>query len=139
MNGAPGSHSSSKMGFYPVSFLDPVKDVAKKMFGWDGQMTPDARIMLDGICRSGMKISEGYWRDLTLVRIPKTETKLVFDDVWFDNEAKWIVANGGFVVRVTKDGYPSPVMTCDTIDIPNDKSLTEFKRMIVLHVSKALM
>jgi hypothetical protein len=128
------------MGFYPVSFVDPVKDIAKQFFGWDGSMNADARVMLDRICRMGRSISEDYWRDLTVTRIPKdvAGNKIVFDDVWFPNEVKMIVASGGLVIRVTKQGHESPLLPCETMDIHNDGSIIDLQQRVVLMVADAI-
>jgi len=126
---------SKQMGFYPASFMDPVKDVAKKHFGWDGKMTPDSRVLLDQICRRGRMISENYWRDLSILRIPKEAEKIVFDDLWFDNEAQFVVGCGGFVVRITKQGHLSPELRLEATDVPNDKTLRDFQRELMMAVS----
>lgn len=128
------------MGFYPVSFVDPVKDIARKFFEWDGKMDKEARILLDRICRMGRGISEDYWRDLTVARIPKDEAgdRIVFDDVWFPNEVKMIASSGGIVLRVIKQGFESPVLPCETIDIDNDGSMIDLQRMAVLAVTDAI-
>jgi hypothetical protein len=129
---------AKKMGFYPMSFVDPVKDLAKKFFGWDGKMDSDARILLDRICRLGRGISEDYWMNLTLARIPSEVDKVVFDDVMFDNEAKMIVSAGGVVVRVEKTGHSNPLMPCDLASLDNNGSLIDLNRMAVLIVAQAL-
>ena len=129
---------SKQMGFYPISFVDPVKDLAKKFFGWDGKMDKEARILLDGICRLGRGISEDYWMNLTLARIPHEVEKIVFDDVMFDNEAKMIASSGGVVVVVEKAGHSSPIMPCEVVHLDNNGSLADLNRMSVLIISQAL-
>ena len=131
---------AKNMDFHPVSFLDPVKDVARKFFGWDGTMDKDARILLDRLCRMGRSISEDYWRDLTVARIAKDTAgnKIVFDDVWFPNEVKMIMSSGGIILRIIKKGYDSPVLPCETIDIENDNSILDLQRRVILQVADAM-
>jgi hypothetical protein len=126
------------LGFYPVSFIDPVKDIAKRLYGWDGKMDQSARIMLDRICRMGREISEHYWRDMTLIRIPTDKTKIVFDDVYFANEFKAIVENGGIVLRVVRNGFDMPVVPCVSIDISNDGTLNDLQRSVLLVASEQM-
>jgi len=128
------------MDFYPVSFIDPVKEVARKFFNWQGKKEHEDRVLLDQICRMGRSISEDYWRDLTLAKIhaETQKDKIVFDDVWFANEVKMIVDNKGIVLRVTKKGYDSPVLPCETLDIENDGSILDLQRRVTLMIADVL-
>jgi hypothetical protein len=101
-------------------------------------MDIEGRILLDGICRTGRKISEDYWRNLVVSKIPKTITKVVFDDVYFDNEVRLITGSSGFVIRVTKKGQDLISLPCETIDISNDGSLSEFQKIATLKIAKAI-
>jgi len=125
------------MGFYPTSFSTPVKDVAKKLFGWNGKMDTDARILLDQICKMGRGISEHYWINLTLINIPNEAKKIVVDDIWFDNEASMIEQCGGFVLRIIRPGYEYTPLSCNTIDIVNDGTLAQLQRKVLLAVMQA--
>lgn len=129
---------SKQMGFYPISFVDPVKDLAKKFFGWDGKMDHEARVLLDRICRLGRTISEDYWMNLALARIPAGVEKIVFDDVMFDNEARMIASAGGVVVLVEKTGHLSPAMPCEVVKLENNGSLADLNRISLLLISQAL-
>lgn len=131
---------AKQLGFYPVSFIDPVKEIAKKFFGWDGKIDSEARVLLDRICRMGRSISENYWRDLAVSRIPKDAScnKIVFDDVWFDNEVRMIIDGGGKIIRVTKRSHNFLPLPCETIDIPNEDSLLSLQRLVMLKISPLL-
>lgn len=131
---------AKSIGFYPASFVDPVKQLAKEFFGWDGKMDDKARILLDGVCRVGRRISENYWLDLTVTRIPKDGTieKIVFDDVWFPNEAVWISDCGGVVFMVTRPGHTNPSLPCETVEISNDGSLSSLQHLAPLIIQDEL-
>ena len=131
---------AKQMQFYPISFIDPVKDLAKQFFGWDGSMNSESRILLDRICRLGRSIAEDYWMNLSLVRAAKASigNKIIFDDVWFANEAKMIIASGGIVVRVKKNDHNSPVLPCETLDIDNNGSLVELQRTLIPSIVDAM-
>ena len=129
---------TKSLHFYPVSFVEPVKDIAKKFFQWNGTMNPDARVLLNNICRMGRSISEDYWRDLTVTRIPQETKRVIFDDVWFPNEAKMIASNGGIMIRVLKAGYESPVLPCEMLDIFNDGSLADLQTRTSMLVAHAM-
>ena len=128
-------------GFYPASPVDPVKDIAKEFFGWDGRMDDAARLLLDHICRVGRRISEGYWLDLAIAKVPKDGSvgRLVLDDVWFPNEAVWVAGCCGILFRVTRPGHDTPTLPCETVEIPNHGTLAELQRVAVLVVEKAMV
>jgi len=131
---------AKKLGYYPVSFLEPIKEAAKKYFDWDGRMNSDSKVLLDRICRMGRTISEDYWMNLTLSKIPKDENiKIVFDDLWFENEVKMITSNGGIIFKVTKDGLDSINLPCEMVEIPNDGSIINLQTRALLIVSEALL
>lgn len=131
---------AKKLGYYPISFMEPVREAAKKYFDWDGNMNSEAKVLLDRICRMGRTISEDYWMNLTLSRIPKEDNiKIVFDDLWFDNEVKMITSNGGIIFRVTKDGISSPTLPCEMIEISNNGSVADLQTRTLLIVSDALL
>lgn len=132
---------AKQLGFYPISLVDPVKGVTKEFFRWDGKMDDDARLLLDQVCRVGRRISEGYWLDLAVTKMPKDDTvkRVVFDDVWFPNEARWIAGCGGIVFRVTRPTHETPTLPCENVEISNDGTLAELQRRAVLVVESALL
>jgi len=125
-------------GFHPVSFADPVKDVARRMFDWDGMMDDKARVLLDRVCRVGREISEHYWRDLAMVRLPPDKDRIAFDDVYFDDEFQAIVGNGGIVIRVVRKGFDIPKVPCETVDIQNDGNLLDLQRSVFVAAEEFL-
>lgn len=130
---------AKKLDYYPISFVEPIKEAAKKYFDWDGIMTQETRILLDRICRMGRQISEDYWLNLTMSRIPTNISKIVFDDLWFANEVRMITSNNGIIVRITKQGYESPTLPCEMVDIPNNGSLAELQSRTLLSVAEAFI
>ena len=126
------------LGFHPVSFIDPVKEVAKRMFGWDGTMDDAARVMLDRICRLGREITEDYWRDMTLVGLPADKKRIAFDDVYFDNEFRIIAENKGVILRLFRKGFGTPPVPCMTVEVNNDGTLQDLQRSVLLAMSEAM-
>lgn len=129
---------AKKFGFYPVSFIEPVRDMARKLFNWEGEMDSEARLLFDRICRTGRSVSENYWRDLTVSRIPNTCDKIIFDDVWFPNEVSFITANGGKIIRVLKNGHEFVALPCEALEIQNDGSLADLQMNTILSVTNFL-
>ncbi len=130
---------SKHLDFYPLSFTDPVKDVARRLFRWNGIMDSGGKILLDDICRTGKKISENYWRDMAIVRIPKDVNKIVFDDVYFDNEFRFIEDNNGLIIKVNKRGFDTPDVLFNTIDVDNNKSIIDLQRTVLAIVNNFLI
>lgn len=128
---------AKNFSFHPVSFIDPVKDVAKRLFGWDGTMDDKARVLLDRICRVGREVSEHYWRDMALSRVPADQKRIVFDDMYFEDEFRMIVENKGIVLRVVRSGFGTPSVPCETVDVSNDGSLNELQRSVLLATKDA--
>ena len=131
---------AKQLGFYPVSLVDPVKEVAKEFFRWDGKIDPAARLLLDSVCRVGRRISERYWLDLAVARIPKDGSvkRIVFDDVWFANEAMWLAGCGGVLFRITRPGHETPDLPCETVEIANGGTLSELQRRAALVIESTL-
>ena len=125
------------MGFYPASFSSPVRDIAKKSFGWDGKMNSQSRDLLDQICRKGKLISEHYWLNLAMAGIPSEANKVAIDDLWFDDEAAMIEKCGGFVLRITRPGHSHIPISCSAIEVANDGNLVQLQRKVLWAVTQA--
>lgn len=126
------------MDFYPSSFSAPVRDIAKRTFGWDGKMNADSRVLLDQICRRGKAISEHYWCNLALASIPAEANRIVMDDLWFDDEAAMIEKSGGFVLRITRPNHSCMPLSCKVIEIVNDGTLLQLQRKVLMAVTQAI-
>jgi hypothetical protein len=87
------------LGFKRVSTMDVIKEVAKAS-GMENYSCLEA---IDFVCRSGRKINENFWLNLA-TKVMDGHDKLVLDDVWFGNEAKFIRDNGGIVVMIKRPG-----------------------------------
>jgi hypothetical protein len=98
-------------------------------------MDAEARLLLDRICRSGREISEHYWRDMTVIRLPKEAKRIAFDDVYFEDEFRLIVENKGLVIRVTRDGFETPKVPCEAVDIANNFGILELQRSVLATVN----
>lgn len=92
-----------------LSFADPIKKMAIKEFGWDGNKDDKGRILLQ---RLGTECGRAYNPDLWVERLaqkieeieawrnPSIDRLYVIDDVRFSNEAEFIKSKGGYIVRI---------------------------------------
>ena len=87
------------LGFKRLSLMDVVKDSAKA----SGIDNPSSLEAIDFVCRSGRRINEDFWLNLT-VKGMEGHDKIVLDDVWFGNEAQFIRNNGGIVIMIKRPG-----------------------------------
>jgi hypothetical protein len=89
----------ASLGFKKLSLMDVVRDAAKS----SGSPEPESYATLDAVCRSGRKISENFWLNLTVKRMSGID-KIVLDDLWFGNEASFVRDNNGIVVMISRPG-----------------------------------
>lgn len=85
------------LGFKRVSDMDVVKEAAKS----SGMESSSSLEAIDFVCRSGRKINENFWLNLT-AKAMDVHDKIVMDDVYFGNEAKFIRNNGGIVIMIKR-------------------------------------
>ena len=105
-------------GFRLVSFSDPIERVAKAQAGWNGVRDAAGKRILDAVCRGGRKVSEDYWTHLVMKSIPSEEKKIVFDDIWFANERRFIKSSGGWVIEIIR-----PLVPASDLDFEVDASV----------------
>jgi hypothetical protein len=89
-------------GFKIMSFCEPVRQVAKMV---TGSKEPDLSTV-NGVCITGRRIAENYWLNITLSRMDPVCDKIVFYDVFFSNEYRYIKSQGGLVVKLRVDDVP---------------------------------
>ena len=104
-----------KHGFYEVRFIKVMEETAKRIANWDSHHDPKGLKLLDALCASGRKINKDYWLHMTIASLPKEQNKIVFSDVFFDNEAEFIHHSGGKIIQLNKKDIP-----CDTFDFEAD-------------------
>lgn len=92
-----------------LSFADPIKAMAVKEFGWDGNKDDKGRILLQ---RLGTECGRAYNPELWVERLaqkieeieawknPRVDRLYVIDDVRFSNEAEFIKKQGGYIIRI---------------------------------------
>lgn len=101
----------SSSPFYPVSalaFADPIKEIARQSFGWDGEKDERGRKLLQVIgTECGRHYNENIWIDKTMAKVDvrvngrPTSNLYIIHDVRFENEALAILGRGGVIVEVT--------------------------------------
>jgi hypothetical protein len=96
-----------------VAFADSLKDMAQRVFGWDGKKDERGRKLLQDLGVSKREVYENYWVDKTIAQILRLDKtgipNIIFvTDARFINEAEAIHRLGGVVWRVNR---PSLVHT----------------------------
>jgi hypothetical protein len=124
-------------GFCLVSFLDPVERVAKSQCGWNGIKDQSGRYILDAVCRGGRKVAEDYWLNMALKSIPGDEDKIVFDDVYFANEHRFIKASGGWVIEILRPPIPDADLDFDPdASVMNKGGMDNFRDSVLATISQ---
>lgn len=119
--GAGKSHIASRLldrGFAIVSFATPIKAIATKCFGWNGEKDAAGRRLLQGIADAGMAYDPDMWvkrwaeslfhMDESAHRRGLALYPIVADDVRFPNQADHIREQGGRIVRIVPSPAPRP-------------------------------
>jgi hypothetical protein len=123
-------------GFFLVSFSDPIEKVARAQCGWDGDRGRAGKNLLDKVCRSGRKTSEDYWLNLALKSLPSDRDRIVFDDVYFENEFRFIKSQGGKVIRILRPPTLDADLSFDPDEtVFNKGGMDNFKDAILLAVN----
>ena len=121
-----------KHNFHLCNLSSPIEESAKKLCKWDGKKDKNGLSILNQVCASGRKINQDYWFNISLASIPKNTDKVVFDNVYFNNEVDFIHKNGGFVIRIEREGFQEfiPYFITDIAIVRNDGSLNDFEKKI---------
>jgi len=121
-----------KHNFYLCDILSPVEQAAKNLSNWDGKKDVKGLSILNETCIAGRKINENYWLHLALAPIPADKNfRVVFDNVFFKNEAIFIKNNGGFIINIDRKGFKD--VDFDFIpdfSLINNGTLEDFKKRI---------
>lgn len=117
----------TRFGYYQYKLAQPIKRAIERMFGLDPAIWESAakEEPLDGLGVSPRRLAQTLgtewgreiihpdiwvsqmaieWQDVNFGGQGQngTEPGLVISDVRFDNEAKWIIDNGGVVIRIDR-------------------------------------
>jgi hypothetical protein len=148
------------VGYKPMSFAEPIKDVAKLLFGFsENQVNGNQKEELDSrwnitprevvqfigtelfreqIQRLLPNIGDEFWVKSLENRIPK-DTNVVITDVRFPNEVEMIHRLGGKVIRVKRNaientGHHISEMFIDSLDadyeIENKGTIEELRKNV---------
>lgn len=88
-------------GFKCIALADKVKEIARDLFGWDGKKDEKGRNLLIAIGMLGRQIDPDVWIKYAMEKI-KTGEHVVIPDIRFKNEASWIKAHKGVLIRVVR-------------------------------------
>jgi len=124
------NHLVKKHNFYLCDLIKPVEEAAKKLSNWDGVKDAIGLSIINHTCIYGRKINENYWLNIAISSIPKNITKIVFDNVYFKNEADFI-NNNGFVIKIERNGFAAQDLDFNCYhNIENNGSINEFENKI---------
>ena len=119
-----------KHNFHLCDLSNPVNESAKKLCKWDGKKDKNGLMILNQVCMKGRQINENYWFNISLASIPKNITKVVFDNVYFKNEADFI-QNKGLIINIDRNGFEEIDLDFNfDHTISNDASLNDFENKI---------
>jgi hypothetical protein len=93
-----------------LHFADPVKNIAKICFGWDGNKDDRGRKLLQIIgTDAGRAYNPDIWVNAMKEKIAEAGPgqTIVIDDLRFNNEAELVKGLGGIIILIKRDGYTS--------------------------------
>ena len=126
------NHIVKKHDFCLCDLLAPIEQAAKKLSNWDGVKDEKGLGILNETCMAGRKINENYWLNLALAPIPANKNfRIVFDNVYFKNEAIFIKNNGGRIINVDRAGFEDTAFdfVCD-FSVINNGTVEEFEKRV---------
>lgn len=92
-----------RAGYERVAFADPIKTIAVQFFGWNGVKNERGRKLLQDIGMAGRAYDPECWlRHMRWSNPIRYKKPTVITDVRFENEAQWILRNGGTLVRIIR-------------------------------------
>ena len=119
---------SEKYGFYWCDIAGVIEEAAKKLYHWNGTKDDDGLNALNKTCISGRKLNENYWLNIAIASIPKESSRVVFDNVFFTNEADFIKKHKGFIIKLNRPVYESVSLDFDVdYTIENNGNIAELE------------
>lgn len=131
----------SQQGYTVRSFATPIKHIAAQQFHWNGEKDSRGRKLLQEIGMAG----RAYSRDLWIGKLSADRgfnESTVIDDVRFMNEATYIRAQGGILIKIEGRGqlldHESETqlegICCDAV-VQNDDLLMRFEQRVLAAVA----
>jgi hypothetical protein len=91
-----------------LSFADPIKVAANRVYHWDGKKDKKGRELLQDIGSIGRKYDKNIWvKKLNNLIYDWGEYIIIVDDWRYLNEASWFVENGYEVIKLRVIGRRS--------------------------------
>jgi len=132
-----------------LSFAKPVKDIAKRQFGWDGQKDDRGRKLLQLIGTDvGREYNPNIWVEKMEQEFENKEywhtNIIIIDDLRFNNEAELIKKWEGIIIEIIRPGYNGDNHKSEQgIDkifinytIENDGTIEELKNKVFTIIEK---
>lgn len=108
------------------SLADPIKQLAKQHFGWDGKKTKKGRQLLIELGMAGRAYDESIWLNKALDYFHCSNAiHNIIPDIRFENEADHVFANG-ILIRVIRDGVKP-------MEHISERGLDNYLTSIILH------
>ena len=122
---------SNNFMFYKCDLSLPVTESAKILCGWNGNKDRNGLEIINRVCMGGRKKDENYWLNIALASIPDGTENVVFDNVYFLNEFKFIQENGGKLIKIVRNDFEDPALdfVCDDV-VYNKDSVASFEKSI---------
>jgi ABC-type dipeptide/oligopeptide/nickel transport system ATPase component len=87
-----------------TSLATPIKDVAWRTFGWDGEKDEKGRQLLIDLGMAGRAYDRDVWLDQGVRNLTWQNAQInLIPDIRFENEADYIFTHGGILIRVIRD------------------------------------
>lgn len=90
-----------------MSMADPVKEIARDVFGWNGKKDDKGRRLLQVVgTDAGRSYNENIWVEKATLKVKQLANPtgiVVFDDIRFFNEANWIMQSSGLLIKLTRE------------------------------------
>lgn len=127
MAGFVATHLLRQKGYNSkvLSFAQPIKDLAREHFGWDGEKDERGRNLLLNLgTHTGRAYDENIWLRKWQDRVIDTlstfqNTYVLCDDLRFENEYEAVKRMGGTIILVNRPGYEKPNMTAEGVERPD--------------------
>ena len=120
-----------------VSFAEPLKDLCRREFGWDGVKDARGRLLLQTVgTDAGRSYNENIWVDKWMERVRGLSGSVdlvISDDMRFPNEVDAIESMGGVTCRVLRlNGDATPYIEPGMEHLYSHASEQELKTVRVI-------
>jgi hypothetical protein len=102
-------HLASRHGYLRCALADPIKDVARAEFGWDGRKDARGRRLLQELGTAGRNYDPDLWLRRFDQRCAAAGPRpVVVDDLRLRREVEHLRAGGFLTLRVVRPAGPEP-------------------------------